>query len=98
MRSGRRGRAAGRRGGDGDGYHTYASLDRFGRVVDQRWTNAAKTATLDEYAYTYDLAGNRTPRTNALSATLSETYAYDGLNRLIDTDRGEGERQDDFQS
>jgi YD repeat-containing protein len=80
------------------GYHTYDGFDRFGRVVDQRWTNAAKTATLDEYAYTYDLAGNRTARTNALSATLSETYGYDGLSRLIDTDRGEGQQPDDFQS
>ena len=37
---------------------------------------------LDEYTYTYDRAGNRTERDNALDSALDETYHYDDLARL----------------
>jgi RHS repeat-associated protein len=73
-------------------YTTLRRAGRFGRVIDQKWQDACGTP-VDEYTYTYDAAGNRTSRGNAKCSSLSETYAYDGLNRLIGTDRG----GDDYQ-
>ena len=72
----------------------YGGWDRFGRVVDQKWTNAAGTTTLDEYTYAYDYNSNRTSRGNALQSSLSETYAYDGLDRLVDANRNGANYQD----
>ena len=67
----------------------YEGWDRFGRVIDQRWTDGAGTADLDRYSYTYDGNSNRTSRTNLVetNGVLDEDYTYDGLNRLIDTNR-----------
>jgi len=60
-------------------------LDRFGRVVDQMWNDYDSTpGVADEYTYVYNAAGDRTSRTNALNAALSETYTYDGLDRLTE--------------
>ena len=61
-------------------------LDRFGRVVDQMWKRLRRHAhPLDEYTYTYDRAGNRTARTNALeTARSTRTISYDALNRLTE--------------
>ena len=66
-------------------------LDRFGRVADQIWTDygADPDATLDEYTYTYDRAGNRTSRDNELHAAFDEDYTYDALDRLTDADRAD---------
>ncbi len=63
-------------------------LDRFGRVTDQLWTDYGQTpnVALDEYLYTYDRAGNRTARDNALNNALDESYTYDGLDRLTEWD------------
>jgi RHS repeat-associated protein len=63
----------------------FAALDRFGRVLDQVWTDygADPDVTLDEYTYTYDRAGARASRTNELNGDLSETYEFDDLDRLI---------------
>ncbi len=72
----------------------YEGWDRFGRVVNQQWTDGAGTTTLDHYTYTYDYNSNRTSRSNALNSALSESYSYDGLDRLIDVSRGGS----DFQS
>ena len=36
----------------------YAGLDRFGRVVDQVWSQAGQINPLDEYQYAYDAVGN----------------------------------------
>jgi len=73
---------------DIDNDDTFAGWDRFGRIIDQRWTNGAETTVLDEYTYTYDMAGNRTSKDNELHSAFDEDYTYDSLNRLIDTDRG----------
>jgi YD repeat-containing protein len=56
-------------------------LDRFGRVVDQVWKDSADEV-LDEY--TYDRAGNRVSKANALNHDLDETYEYDALDRLTE--------------
>jgi len=67
--------------------------DRFGRVTDQRWTTDAGV-TRDRFRHAYDAAGNRVWREvmdNAAfgGAYYSEHYTYDGLNRLVDTKRGQ---------
>ena len=62
----------------------YTGLDRFGRLVDQRWFtgSGAGAVDVDRYGYTYDRNSNRLTRSNALQTSLSETYTYDGLNQL----------------
>jgi len=64
----------------------YTGLDRFNRVIDQRWINTSTITSVDRYAY--DRNGNRTFKENLLSSVNSELYAYDGMNRVTSTDRG----------
>jgi RHS repeat-associated protein len=80
-------------GTPGDAGDQYAGLDRFGRVIDQLWTNGS-TAT-DEFKYGYDRDSNRLYRQNAVNAVFSELYhangasnGYDNLNQLTDFRRG----------
>jgi RHS repeat-associated protein len=77
-------------GSTGDAGDQYTGLDRFGRVVDQRWlTGSGSTATdVDRYGYTYDRNSNRLTRSNALASAFSETYSYDALNQLQGFIRG----------
>ena len=74
-----------------DGSGNVTGLDRFGRVVDQIWTDygADPDEVIDRYTYTYDRAGNRLTRANALQTALSETYSYNALNELISTARND---------
>ena len=66
----------------------YAGLDRFGRVVDQVWSQAGQINPLDEYQYAYDPVGNETSRINATDQTpptagqLDQTVGYYNTNRL----------------
>jgi RHS repeat-associated protein len=71
-------------GATGDAGDKYTGLDRFGRVVDQRWTKGttATSPVMDRYGYTCDRNSNRLTRSNALAAAFSETYSYDALNQL----------------
>jgi len=62
-------------------------LDRFGRVIDQRWLNSSDVS-VDRYQYTYDRNANRTSKVNVLNGSFTEVCAYDGLNRLVDVQRG----------
>ena len=66
---------------------SYDGLDRFGRVVDQKWENDSATAK-DRFQYTYDRSSNRLTRDLSLTGGLDEKYAYDGLNRLSGFERG----------
>jgi len=77
-------------GATADAGDKYTGLDRFGRVVDQRWTKGttATSPVLDRYGYTYDRNSNRLTRSNVLAAAFSETYAYDALNQLQSFNRG----------
>ena len=43
---------------------------------------------IDGYHYTYDAAGNVATKANETNSAMSETYTYDGLDRLIGMDRG----------
>ena len=65
----------------GDAGDQYTGLDRFGRVMDQRWINGSNT-DVDRYQYGYDHDGNRLYKDNKMIASLSEVYTYDSLNQL----------------
>ena len=71
--------------------NNFAAWDRFGRVVDQIWTDYANNV-LDDYHYTYDRVGNRLTRVNELKTdhSLDETYVYDRLDRLTSWTLGTG--------
>ncbi len=65
---------------NGDAGDQYTGLDRFGRVVDQRWLKSG-TAT-DRFEYSYDRLGNRTEKNNAIYSNFDEVYSYDAWNRV----------------
>ena len=67
---------------------TYAGLDNFGRVAQQPWQIAGGTAALDQFNYSYDLAGNRLTRQNVAGALKDEQYTYDGVYRVYASSRG----------
>jgi RHS repeat-associated protein len=76
-------------GSTGDAGDKYTGLDRFGRVVDQRWLVTGSTSNYtDRFQYTYDRDGNRLSRTNAVNTSFNETYSYDNLNQLTSFARG----------
>ena len=67
----------------------YVGLDRFGRVVDQRWRKG--TTDLDRSVYTYDKSSNRTSKDvlgSGAPTNIDEAYFYDGLDRLTRVNRG----------
>jgi len=76
----------------GDGGDQYTGLDRFGRVIDQRWIKDSTGADLERVEYGFDRVSNRVWRNNtvanALSANQDEYYTYDGLNQLLTLQRG----------
>ena len=69
-------------GGNTDGGDHYTGLDRFGRVVEERWVNISTSTLTDDFLYTYDRDGNALARANALNASFNEQYSYDSLNQL----------------
>lgn len=87
---------------NGDAGDQITGLDRFGRVVDQRWlrTSGGITFTLDRFQYGYDADGNVLYKNNLVNSTFSELYhanssasgdnanAYDNLNRITAFQRG----------
>ena len=78
-----------------DRRENYTSFDRFGRVVDHRWTRGATKTDVVRIRHGYDTAGNRLWRKNDVSPLQTtpvytdELYAYDGMNQLIAFDRGQ---------
>jgi len=75
------------RGADG----SYPALDRFGRVLDQKWTVGG--TVVDRHAYAYDAAGRRVAKVRPMTASLdmTESYGYDGLDQLIAMSRYPGD-------
>ncbi len=65
----------------GDAGDQYTGLDRFQRIVDQRWINGSNV-DVDRYKYGYDRNGNRLFKENVVIASLSEVYTYDDLNQI----------------
>src|SRR5206468_9100827 len=81
--------------GTGDAGDQYTGLDRFGRVIDQRWINTSTSTATDRFKYAYDRDGNRLYRTNEVNHSFDELYhangasnGYDGLDQLTDFRRG----------
>ncbi len=80
---------------NGDAGDQYTGLDRFGRIVDQRWINTATGSATDRFQYGYDRDNNPLYRDNLVNAAFGELYeangtdtGYDSLNRLTDFNRG----------
>src|SRR5206468_11520825 len=80
---------------NGDAGDQYTGLDRFGRVVDQRWINTSTSTATDRFQYGYSRDSERLYRQNAVNAAFSELYhangsanGYDGLGRLQAFARG----------
>jgi RHS repeat-associated protein len=80
----------------GDAGDKYTGLDRFGRVVDQRWLDTATGSATDEFQYGYDADGNVLYKANLVNPGLSELYhangafgGYDDLNQLTGFARGQ---------
>lgn len=85
-----------------DGGDQYTGLDRFGRVIDQRWDHAVTGGrqVLDRFIYGYDRDNNVLYKNNRFNSAFSELYhanssssgdnnaAYDNLNRLQAFQRG----------
>ncbi|WP_439623362.1 RHS repeat-associated core domain-containing protein [Gemmata sp.] len=73
---------------NGDAGDQYTGLDRFGRVVDQRWLKTSTGAAVDRFQYGYDENSNRTFRDNLTNLASGELYGYDTLNQLASFQRG----------
>ena len=74
-------------GGSGDGGDQYTGLDRFGRVVDQRWDISG--TDVERLKYGYDRASNRVWRQNTVAGSgQDEYYTEDGLYQLATLQRG----------
>jgi RHS repeat-associated protein len=80
---------------NGDAGDQYTGLDRFGRVVDQRWIVTATGTTLDRCQHGYDRDGNVLYSNNLVNSSFSELYHangsgndYDNLNQLTNFARG----------
>jgi YD repeat-containing protein len=79
---------------NGDAGDKYIGLDRFDRVVDQRWINTSTGVATDRFQYGYDRDGNRLYRNNLVNTAFGELYhvnganGYDNLNQLTAFARG----------
>lgn len=86
--------------GNGDAGDKYAGLDRFGRIVDQRWRETDGThSDIDRFKYGYDRDGNALYRTQELNHNYDILYkandtlvgsndSYDKLGRMTAFSRG----------
>ena len=79
----------------GEAGDKYVGLDRFDRVVDQRWMTTSGSVDTDRYKYAYDENGNRLFKDNTLNNSFDELYhpngataGYDKLNRMTAYKRG----------
>lgn len=80
---------------NGDAGDQYTGLDRFGRIVDQRWIDTNTSTHTDRFSYGHDRNSNRLYRDNLVKSDHSELYhtdgsgnGYDDLNQLTDFQRG----------
>src|SRR5207248_11205785 len=63
---------------NGDAGDQYTGLDRFGRVVDQRWVVASTGAATNRFQYGYDRDGNVLYKKNVVNTAMSELYHANG--------------------
>ena len=72
---------------NGDAGDQYTGLDRFGRVVDQRWPQGS--SELERVDYGFTAASNRQWRQNRVATNgQDEYYNYDGLYQVAELNRG----------
>ncbi|MFL5246024.1 MAG: RHS repeat-associated core domain-containing protein [Gemmataceae bacterium] len=81
--------------GNGDAGDQYTGLDRFGRVVDQRWIKTSTGTATDRFKYGYDRDSNALYRDSLVNTAFGELYhangagnGYDNLNQLSGFLRG----------
>lgn len=55
--------------GSGDAGDHYTGLDRFGRIIDQRWRKTSDNSDRERVKYGYDRASNRQWRQNTVAGT-----------------------------
>ncbi|MGL6193825.1 MAG: hypothetical protein ACRC2T_03275 [Thermoguttaceae bacterium] len=67
--------------------YTNGGLDRFGRIVNHGWLKGPEA--LVHILHTYDFAGNRLTRFDAVKSDISELYSYDQVNQIKTLRRGE---------
>lgn len=76
----------------GDAGDQYIGLDRFDRVVDQRWIKTSTLAAQARIKYGFDRASRRTYRYDPVaisnSAKWDELYTYDNLDQIKSLGRG----------
>ncbi len=80
---------------NGEAGDPYTGLDRFGRVVDQRWIVSSSGSATDRFAYGYDRDSNRLYRDNKVNPAFGELYhaggasnGYNNFNELLAFRRG----------
>jgi RHS repeat-associated protein len=77
----------------GTGNDPNVGLDQFDRVVDLRWYNYATSTDVERVQHGYDCAGNRLwrqcPVATSFGQNFDELYAYDGVDQLIERQRGQ---------
>jgi hypothetical protein len=82
---------------NGDAGDQYAGLDRFGRVVDQRWITSTVNNMIDRTQYGYDRNSNMLFKQNLTNTAFGELYhanaaasnaSYDGFNQMTAFARG----------
>src|SRR5262249_23496048 len=80
---------------NGDAGDQYTGLDRFARIVDQRWIKTSDGSHTDRFKYGYDRDSNVLYRTNEVNHSFDELYhangasnGYDNLNQLVAFARG----------
>jgi hypothetical protein len=69
---------------NGDADDKYIGLDRFGRVVDQRWMVSSSGTTNDRYQYGFDRDGNVLYRSNLSNHSMDELYHANGSSNGYD--------------
>ena len=67
-------------------YTASGALDRFGRITDHAWKKSSTNVV--NIKHNYDRVGNRLYREDTVGTNFSEVYAYDGVNQLVDMQRG----------
>jgi RHS repeat-associated protein len=74
---------------NGDAGDQYTGLDRFDRVVDQRWIKTSTSTAVERVQYGFDTAGNRIWRANLVASSgQDEFYTFDNLDELKNLKRG----------
>lgn len=78
-------------GGTGDAGDKYTGLDRFGRLVETLWKNSSDTKVRSKYGRNRvgGVVWRRDEKAHSLSVTTQDNYyGYDGLQQVIQSERG----------